>query len=454
MKQILGEIIKGILIIAGVVPATRQDTGPVPQKDETTIQKPSTSEADHTTAPIVYSQLDSVGKFGGTGTVYVVNVKPDSLRDMSIAIQKEIDNIPDGTYNNPSIIRFRPGKYLTNGDLKNHPRGQKGVFWIEGRKNLIFDGNGAEFFTTAPAIPFGGNVGQNNYSHRRHFWFNSSQNIVIKNLKISGSNTIRGRDLAPGAPVFWKGEKDNGSLGNAPGYQPYWEFEHGISIHNGNNFLIENVEINGMWGDGIYLGNTPTAPTTNVAIRHSFIQNTGRQAIALCNAQYILIDSVTTSLGRRAAIDLEPYSSDGFVTDVEIRNSSFQTAMTFIAALGKGDVSNIYIHHNDYTTSGHTIVCRDSDRQNPVTRKNWRFENNVRNGAFGSPIADIRFTKTDSIFIRNNINSISSRQSRIAAGFDDCNNVVLEQNDFGDAQWVNVNDELIDLEKFTKKIKQ
>ena len=441
MEEIFKKIIQGVLIALGTASGGQTDTNtdtkvPEQQPAPAAVIKPYQGVSD------LDAHLAHVGKFGGPGTVYYVEVKPDSNRDLTAAIQNAIDKIPDGTYNNPSIIRFRPGKYLTNGDLQNNKRGERGVFMIENRNYLIFESdslNPATIFTSEPAVP-SGSSGSQQYSKRRHFWFVNSKNIVMRHLRIEGSNTVEGHLYRNGYPHFWKGndKPDAKSRRGSPAYLSYWEFEHAIALHGSENVLLENLDINGVFGDGVYVA-SDKLPSKNIVMRNLNITNTGRQGIAVCFAQYVLIENIHQSKGRRSSIDFEPNFHNEFVYDVEVRNSSFDTWLTFIAAKGRGEVSNIVIRNNEYLTTGHSIIAGDS--KGLVERKNWLFENNVRRNGFGSPAPDFQFSKFDGVVLRNNDNNINPNRSRLIASFSDSKNIVIEGNDFGGGKFYIVNGE-------------
>ena len=384
--------------------------------------------------------------------IYVLcPIKPDSIRDLTLQFKIFFDTLQSGTENRRVILSFYPGKYLIDGDSAFNSirdkdgklRGAYGAIEIKGKKYLTINGEGATFVSNAPAVPYNSTISGNGYSRRRHIFLTESNNIALLNITLKGSNYTRGDSLKNGQPIFWHGKADRQGRSGAPGYRAAWEFEHGIAVHGCDSITIDNANISAVWGDAVYLGNYPSAPTTRAIVRNSYFEKIGRQGVALCNTDSTLIENITLRFGRRSAIDFEPYNSEGFVRNVVVRNCDLKTQLTVIASAGNGDVSGVKIIGNKYHTTGHFISCFDS--REITRRSNWLVENNERLNSFGSPSAPIRFGMTDGIVIRNNIETISEKQSRTIAYFSDCTGIVIEGNDFGSGNHYFLNGEKMSL---------
>ncbi|PRY10584.1 hypothetical protein CLV24_1133 [Pontibacter ummariensis] len=362
--------------------------------------------------------------------VYQITLSEDSTVDQTASIQKQLDAIPDGTPTKPNIIRFPDGRFWTEGDLENNSQGRNGIINLTNRHNLIIEGG--TFYTKAPATAYGGNVDKGDYSRRRHFWLIECTNITLRKIRVEGSNTIDGRVIGTTptlTPSFWQGGEDNGALHGSPAYRSYWELEHAFDIRGCKNITLEDCFVFGVWGDGVYVGGT-TSPSENIVLRNLHLRFTGRQGIGVANSvDGLLIDKVWVDKGRRASIDLEPHNHQGFVRNVKIQNCRLEAVMVAIAAAGRGDVSNIYIHNNTYTTTSPFLVCHDSSEK--VTRENWTVKNNTRIGAFGSPVASIRFKKTNNIVLEGNTDAIKLTQSRTTVQLIDCKEANILENNFG-----------------------
>ncbi|UJH91038.1 right-handed parallel beta-helix repeat-containing protein [Antarcticibacterium sp. 1MA-6-2] len=368
-----------------------------------------------------------------TTNIYYINVQGGG--DLTKHIQDQIDAVPNGTAQKANVIKFPRGRFWTEGNLEWNPKGKNGIINFVNKHHLIIEGFSKEeptvFYTKAPAIPFGGNVSRGNYSHRRHFRIHQSTNITVRNIRIEGSNTIEGKVLGSSSeftPDFWEGGKDSGSKSGFPAYQSYWEFEHAFDIINSQNITIEDSSVYGVWGDGVYIGQSTTNPSENIILRNLHLKFTGLQGIAVSDARKIIIDKVWIDKGRRSGIDLEPFHDEGFANDVEVRNSKIDVQLTPFAAGGRGDVSNIYIHNNEYTGSGNTIFCRTSNEKNPTIRKNWKFIKNVRTNTYGSSSPVIKFGWTENILIEGNVDRVSHKKG-LYVGASYCNNIVIKDNE-------------------------
>ncbi len=379
--------------------------------------------------------FEQAGSEENSDTTHIYRIEIKGEGDLTRMIQDQIDDIPDGSEEQPNIIEFPKGRFWTEGNLDWNPRGKLGIINFINRHHLIVRGFSKEepttFFTKAPATPFGGNISKGDYSHRRHFRIHQSSNIQVENIRIEGSNTIEGRKLGSApefTPDFWEGGKDKGSFKGFPGYRSYWEFEHGFDIINSKNISLENCSVYGVWGDGVYIGQSVTDPSENIELKNLHLKFVGRQGIAVSDARKILIDSVWIDKGRRSGIDLEPFHDAGFANEVEVRHSVIDVQLTPFAAGGKGDVSDINIHNNKYTGSGNSLYCRTSNEENPTIRKNWKFIDNERTNTYGSSAPVIKFGWTENILIQGNIDRISHGKG-LYIGASYCEDLIVKDNE-------------------------
>lgn len=359
--------------------------------------------------------------------VVKIDVVPEI--DNTDYIQAQLDALPkDNSFNDPLVIEFPNERIWTEGNLSRMGVvGQNGAVYFKGFKNFIV--RGGQFYTKAPASPYGGNIGLNQYSHRRHFRFEDCEDFIVEEISVEGSNLIDGRLIGTTpelTPEFWKGGKDNGSIGGSPAYKSYWEFEHAFDFLRSKRFILRNVKVNGVWGDGICIGDG----CEDFHIENAYLRFVGRQGVAVYGSKRGLLDNIWVDLGRRASFDFEPNTATSYANEIEVKNFKAEAAMTAFAGLGRGDVSDIYIHDGTLKTSGHSFIFGDAG--NKTTRKNMLVKNVVREGGgFGSPLSDIRFHMTDNIVFENCHLPIGSTQSKRIAQFMDCQNVEFTDNDFG-----------------------
>jgi polygalacturonase len=312
---------------------------------------------------------------------------PQDGRDATAIIQAQIDAAPDG-----STIVFPAGRYRCEGSLK-----------VENRTGLKFRGPATFYATHKGPLDAQGN------SQRRHWWFIGCTGLTVDDLRVVSSNTTP--DQREGFAT----------------YDSQYEFEHGFAFHECQNVVVRNCSTFGTWGDGLYIGNS--FGSRNVRVTGLVVEYNGRQGVAVCNADGVLLEGIQIKNTRRAGFDLEPATSAWAVKNVEIRRSYINGYHVAFAAEGRGDVSNIFIHHNVIRGPGVPWVSvRASDG---TRRRNWRIYDNRVGNMLGSPQPALRFEKVDNIFIRRNRSPISPNQCRLAIRFTNCRGrLVVRRNDF------------------------
>lgn len=312
---------------------------------------------------------------------------PRDGRDVTKRILRQISRAPDG-----AIIQFRPGRYRCEGSLI-----------IQGRRGLTFRGPATIYATSlGPLDPRG-------MSQRRHFWFIGCTDITVRNLKVRSTNV--------------KPDQREG-FGS---YLAQYEFEHGFAFHECQGVMVVRCSTVGTWGDGLYIGNQ--SPSRNVRVKDFSVSFNGRQGVALSNADDVVLDNVVISNTRRAGFDLEPSTSNWHVRNVEIKNSFVNGYHVAFAALGRGDVSNINIHHNSIQGPGVPwVYVKASDL---TRRSNWRIADNIVLNGLGSPVAALRFGYVENVSIERNVSPVSTAQSQQCASFTDCLGLLqMQDNDF------------------------
>jgi hypothetical protein len=316
----------------------------------------------------------------------VVIDAPTDGRDVTKRILRQIAHAPDG-----SCIHFPRGRYRCEGSLL-----------IEGRSHLSLHGPASIYSTRK------GPLDRQGMSQRRHVWFVGCNNIRVMDLHVRSTNTKPDQREGFGA------------------YLAEYEFEHGFAFHECVGVRLERCSTHGTWGDGLYLGNHQ--PTRDVYVDGLRIAYNGRQGVALSNAENVLLENVTIKNTRRAAFDLEPATPKWHVRDVEIRNCFAHGYHFTFAAMGRGDVSRIHLHHNVDQSLGGFVLCEASDG---TRRSDWVIEDNTRLYTFGSPQAPLRFVNVDNVKILRNQIPISEAQSRRCAHFDTCGGLLMVcENDF------------------------
>lgn len=128
--------------------------------------------------------------------------------DVTASLLAFIEGVPDGsTISFPAGARYRIEESLI----------------IEGRRDLTFEGNGAEFFATTEAD-----------RNRRHWWIRNSDGITIRDVVVRGANPHAG-------------------TGDAA-YRADREAQHGFDFGGTKNALFEGVTVTDVYGDFVYIG--------------------------------------------------------------------------------------------------------------------------------------------------------------------------------------------------------
>ena len=321
------------------------------------------------------------------------------VSDATQRIRGWIASVPDGS----TLVFGANACYRVEGSLI-----------IQDRNGLTFDGNGATIRATTRGQLTGccDAQGRPYYSQRRHLWFRGSHDITVRDLRVRGTNTTADQRSGFGS------------------YDRRYEFEHAFAFEGCRNVLLQDVRADAIWGDGLYLGPLAGDPSDGVRVLGFDVDRNGRQGVALSGAQNVLLDDVRVLHGRRAGFDLEP--PPGWVRNVEISNSYTNTIGLAFAAGGRGDVSNIYIHHN--TIDGPSVPWVYVQASDGTRRRDWRVWDNTVLRTLGSPQAALLFTAVDGVDVRRNISRIATTQSRMAVRFKDARGtLVVVDNDFSGA---------------------
>jgi hypothetical protein len=328
---------------------------------------------------------------------YYIEVEPNTGKDVSIALNKAIENIPDGTEENPSEIKIKSGRYnVERSHIEGHKEG--GAIDLYARKNLRISSTGddpAVFYVNDAAVqPFEMQDNKTNpTSKRNHIRGRKCKNIVLDNISTEATNDKKS-------------------------FKSYLEFEHGISFIDSENITVTNYKANGLWGDGFYAWNTDGIKLINVET-----SNINRQGLGFSNGcRNILIDNHTAHKMTRAAVDLEPQSG-GLIENVEIKNCTWYDG--HLAAAGAGRVNNMHFHHNKHRSAIRALGGLS------YPRENWIIEDNENIGGYGSPMPFYYVSVTKDVRISNNKANISTAQGRVAVLLALCGGKLeITNNDF------------------------
>jgi hypothetical protein len=322
----------------------------------------------------------------------------DCSADVARALEDFIAQVPDNaTVRFPADACYRAERFIK----------------VEDRLGLTFEGNGAtikrtELSPTELSYP----------TPNPHLWFVGGSDLIIRNLKIRGTNTV----------------KDVGLEGFGS-YLVDYEFEAAVRLERSTQgdlvgVYIDGLDVDAVWGDGVQI-----QFVTNVTIVNSVFDRVGRQGLGVGDVDGLLVDNLTILHGRRGGIDLEPAASSWVIRNVEVRNSDIMTWLLPFPSAGRGDVSDVWLHHNTLRPDrAPQIIVGAGDG---TRRRNWTIEDNVSTPPdVGSTASVYAFRNVENVVVRRNYARIASNQSGIAVGFYGGTTGTVECNHFEDAQTI------------------
>lgn len=333
--------------------------------------------------PVALSGERSVS---ASSVVAPASVDATGTADVTEQLKAFIASVPDG-----STIAFPArARYRIDGSLI-----------IEGRKNLTFEGNGAEFFATTEAD-----------RNRRHWWIRNSDGITIRDVVVRGANP-------------------NAGTGEAA-YRSDREAQHGFDFAGVKNVIVENVTVTDVYGDFVYIGRDKSGWSKHVTVRDSHFERNGRQGIAITAGEDIKIERNKITEVRRSTFDIEPNASDWGARRVTISDNDIGPGrLSFLAGHGAaGRVEDIMVVDNRLSGKVMNISFKAPTAQR---RANFSLIGNVSNKAFGSPNAAVTIEGFDGVTIRNNVLPLDAGRKMTPVQLKASCDVVVTGNQFTNA---------------------
>lgn len=173
--------------------------------------------------------------------------------------------------------------------------------------------------------------------------------------------------------------------------------QHGISLHNTENIIIENCEFIDFSGDGIYIGANGYG-CKNATIINNTVTNWGRMGISVTDCDKCVIDgNKLTQLKtwvQNSAIDIEPNTANDVINNIVIMNNT--CVMGCINLYSK---ESIPTQKNRIIIKNNKLLNADLVAINVTRFSNVDIIGNYLNGS-----------KKDSIvcYLSNNVNVISN----------------------------------------------
>lgn len=270
--------------------------------------------------------------------------------------------------------------------IKNNINGNDKNYTIEGLNDIIIFGNNSNINLNKTTDSF--------------IKFKNMDTLTIKNLKISSETSSR-----------------NSSC-------------YGIILENVNNFLIENVQVEGSNGAGIFLSNC-----TNGSIRNCLVKNTLADGIHItnkCKNIEVCNNKVLECSGDDSIAVVSYVNDNDYCENIKIDNNTCINSQ----ARGITNIGGKYIYiTNNYinnTASSSILVNRDST-YNTLTPVNTVISNNqiYNSGKNTNPkgnLYGVEISESDSTIIENNI--VKNSEKRGISTSSTAKNVICINNTF------------------------
>ncbi len=304
-------------------PATTTTTAP-PTTTTTTAPPTTTTTAPPTTttttAPPTTTTTTTVSN--ASPPAKVCNIDP---KNNPTAITSAIKKCPNG-----STVVF-PAK-------KTYSQSDKIV--VEKRENLVIDGNGSTFVSSARNDPWA-----TIYQAKPNWVIVEGVNVTLRNMTI-------------------KGNLPSGPRGIIPGNQ----YNAGVIVYGGNDISVRDVAVYSVFGEfvvanpsGFFYGGGALdgQVPTNVRITGLRGEHAARQCVAVTAARGFWLEDSTLADCYQNGVDVEPDVAGAPLRDVHILRNTISayyfSAITVPTAYQSGDVDGVEIRGN--TTSTPSDTC-------------------------------------------------------------------------------------------------
>jgi hypothetical protein len=209
-----------------------------------------------------------------------------------------------------------------------------GTIVLTNRRDLTVDGRGSTFFAVTDGSgvtpPRGGQ--RAGWPRLRQQWrIRGGANITLHDFTVRGANANGG--ATTGA------------------YVPRLEGQAGIAVQRATGVTLDAVHVTNTYGDAVYV----TGRATNVMVRNSTLERTGRQGVAVVSAQHVTIaDNVIRDVAR-SVFDLEP-PPRAVVRDVHLQGNRVGAYGNFLLAAGGAGpgVGDVWLQANQ-VDGGHGV---------------------------------------------------------------------------------------------------
>lgn len=265
----------------------------------------------------------------------------------------------------------------------------EGTVVIANRRDVTIEGNGATLFATTDGSGIRPTRGA-----QRAAWPRLRQQ-----LRIRGGSGITVHDLSV------QGANPNGGA-TAAAYVPRLEGQSGIAVQRAAGVVLDAVHVSDTYGDAVYV----IGASTNVTVRNSTLERTGRQGVAVVNGQKIVVEDNQIRDVARSVFDLEP-GGRALAQDVHLRNNTIGDYANFLLAAGGGGpgVNDIWLEGNQVDGGNGVSVYAGIEGRR---RTGYHIIENTGSGEVRPPSGTgragvIQLTNLDGVEIRGNRQSVA-----------------------------------------------
>jgi hypothetical protein len=251
------------------------------------------------------------GASARAGVAVPPGIDATGATDVTDALNQYLAQVAPG-----STVDFAPnGRYRIDGTLV-----------LQRLRDVTLDGHGATFFAVTDgsgvAPPRGGQ--RASWPRLREQWrIRGGSGITLRDM------TIRGANAKGGA--------------TAGAYVPRLEGQAGIAVQRASGVVIDSVDVTNTYGDAVYV----TGGSSNVTVRHSTLERTGRQGVAIVSAQHVVVEDNDIRGIARSVFDLEP-PGRARVQDIHLQGNRVGDYTNFLLSSGGGGpgVGDVWLQGN------------------------------------------------------------------------------------------------------------
>jgi hypothetical protein len=324
------------------------------------------------------------------------SIDASGVTDVTAALNQFLASVPESSVVTlPAGARYRA----------------EGVVRLAGKTDLTIEGNGALIFAETDGSDL---TPPEDLRHlwpraRSHVEISGSRNIVIRNLMVRGANPDAGSEKGAYVSAF--------------------EGQHGFDVRAVDGLLLDRVTVTDTYGDLLYIAGLQGEVSRNIRVTNSHLERSGRQGIAITGGENVLVEDSYVGEVARTIIDLEPNTASGRAWNIVLRRNTFGPCRhLLLSAGGRGPgVGEVELSNNVLQGMQIKVAVGASDG---ARRGPFRIIGNVSDTRLGTPVAAMRFHRSDGVTVLNNVQPMVVARSMTGVSAVESCDVVVQENDF------------------------